>query len=610
MISDKILQTRLLLFLLILSLSHLPLFAQKLTVESMQLLSNDVTAMTNQRQDLNGEYAGIVKVQLAVDGAKFEGNVIEQTKHETGEYWVWLAKDTKRMKIYAPGYLPLELNFYKSYGIKIEPKRTYQLVVASSSVVAPQSDNKGFLAFEVEPKNATLSIDGSKVGLLDGQYSNLVKQGSYEYEVTADGYESQSGRVQVTDQTQPVVVRLQSLMSTLLVSCATAGAEIYLDGQLRGKAPQTLTLLKGSHQVEARLEGYRSFREDISVSEKESRRLDIPSLTLLTGSLRVNYMPLGSDVYVDSKKLGVTPSTFREVAVGNRKVEVRKDGYTTAQVNAMVKENETADLSGNLTVASTPTQNNSVTQSGYETFSESYSSSDGIELFMVKGLSFVVSFRMVRVEGGTFTMGATSEQGSDAFDDEKPAHQVTLSSFWIGQCEVTQELWEAVMRDNPFGVNGKGLPMVDVSWNDCQNFIKKLNQLTGKQFRLPTEAEWEYVARGGSKCIGYKYSGGNDLGAVSWYDKNSGDKRHEVGKKQPNELGLYDMSGNVLEWCSDRYGKYGNSSQTNPTGPSFGSYHIIRGGSWDDDAGRCRVSIRYYYSPNYHSSRIGLRLAM
>ena len=217
---------------------------------------------------------------------------------------------------------------------------------------------------------------------------------------------------------------------------------------------------------------------------------------------------------------------------------------------------------------------------------------------------------MVYVEGGTFMMGATSEQGSDAYDREKPAHQMTLSSFSIGKYEVTQEEWEAVMGSNPSYFKGKKLPVEKVSWDDCQKFIRKLNQLTGKQFRLPTEAEWEYASRGGSMSRGYKYAGGNNLGSVAWYDDNSGNKTHEVGKKQPNELGLYDMSGNVWEWCQDWYGDYSSSSQTNPTGSSSGSYCVYRGGSWSDLARFCRVSYRDGDAPGFHIYDLGLRLAL
>ena len=222
-----------------------------------------------------------------------------------------------------------------------------------------------------------------------------------------------------------------------------------------------------------------------------------------------------------------------------------------------------------------------------------------------------VSFTMIAVDGGTFTMGATSEQGSDYDDDERPTHQVTLSSFAIGQTEVTQELWQAVMGSNPSNFKGAKRPVESVSWNDCQTFITKLNQLTGKKFRLPTEAEWEYAARGGKNSKGYKYAGSNAIDDVAWYDGNSGET-HEVAKKKPNELGLYDMSGNVWEWCQDWYGSsyYSNSPQTNPTGPSSGSDRVLRGGSWFSSAGRCRVSYRSSSYPDNRFSYDGLRLAL
>jgi len=178
-----------------------------------------------------------------------------------------------------------------------------------------------------------------------------------------------------------------------------------------------------------------------------------------------------------------------------------------------------------------------------------------------------VEFEMVYVEGGTFTMGGTSEQGSDAFDDEKPTHRVTLSAFHIGKYEVTQGLWREVMGSNPsLNKAGDDYPVERVSWEDCQEFVRKLNARTGLKFRLPTEAEWEYAARGGRKSRGYKYSGSNSLGDVAWYEANSGGGTHPVGRKSPNELGLYDMSGNVWEWCQDWYGDYGSSSQTDPAG--------------------------------------------
>ena len=224
-----------------------------------------------------------------------------------------------------------------------------------------------------------------------------------------------------------------------------------------------------------------------------------------------------------------------------------------------------------------------------------------------------VEFKMIKVEGGTFSMGATSEQGSDAEGDEKPVHSVTLSDYYIGETEVTQELWVAVMGSNPSYFKGNNQrPVECVSWKACQKFIKKLNRLTGKEFRLPTEAEWEYAARGGkySKDYVYKYSGSNNADEVAWCARNSRDATHPVKTKKANELGLYDMSGNVWEWCNDRWGCYQSNSQTNPTGPSKGGGRVIRGGSWSNYSWDVRVSYRNYSTPSSRGDNFGLRLAL
>lgn len=218
-----------------------------------------------------------------------------------------------------------------------------------------------------------------------------------------------------------------------------------------------------------------------------------------------------------------------------------------------------------------------------------------------------VSFNMILVESGTFQMGSTTNS------NEQPVHSVTLTNdYYMGETEVTQELWQAVMGSNPSSYTGTQRPVECVSWNDCQSFITKLNSLTGLTFRLPTEAEWEFAARGGNQSQGYTYSGSNTIGNVACYSGNYSSGHNVVKSKSPNELGLYDMSGNVYEWCQDWYGSsyYSSSPSTDPTGPASGSYRVLRGGSWSNNATLCRVAYRYNSTPSNTVNYYGFRLAL
>ena len=227
-------------------------------------------------------------------------------------------------------------------------------------------------------------------------------------------------------------------------------------------------------------------------------------------------------------------------------------------------------------------------------------------------------FNMVSIEGGTFNMGAEIRDG-DEDSDEIPVQQVTLSAFTIGETEVTQGLWQAVMGNLPCSFDGDNHPIKDISWDDCQDFIKKLNELTKRHFRLPTEAQWEYAARGGNLSKGYKYSGSNDISEVAWYSENAWDKgkespdfgNHPVGSLKPNELGLYDMSGNVWEWCQDNYSRYDGTPKKDPQGPqnSQKSFRVNRGGSWDYIASSARSCNRRNRTPDFRNFNLGMRLA-
>jgi formylglycine-generating enzyme required for sulfatase activity len=289
-----------------------------------------------------------------------------------------------------------------------------------------------------------------------------------------------------------------------------------------------------------------------------------------------------ADVYVDDKLVGQTPLML-DLIIGQHEVKVVKGNLGIEPQTVTIAEGKTENL--NLTLVEVKPKNK-----------------DFVET--VKGLNM----KLIFVEGGTFQMGATSEQGSDAESDEKPVHSVTLDSYYIAETEVTQAQWRAIMGTNPSNFSGDNRPVEKVSWDDAQEFCRKLSQLTGKTYTLPTEAQWEYAARGGKKSKGYKYSGRNSINDVAWYNDNSRSMTHSVKQKQPNELGLYDMSGNVWEWCSDWYGDYSSSNQTNPTGPSSGSFRVLRGGSWYDNAGYCRVSSRVSNDPSSRYDIMGFRL--
>ena len=289
-------------------------------------------------------------------------------------------------------------------------------------------------------------------------------------------------------------------------------------------------------------------------------------------------------------------------APSDLQIRLSKEAVAAASnANDVIQDNvSTSSTSSSSTQSAT-------TSSDFSSISSVSSGNNEISIPVKNG----ITIDMVKVEAGTFMMGATYEM-QKPYDDEKPVHQVTLTNnYYMGKYEVTQSLWQVVMGSNPSKFKGDDLPVERVSWNDCQEFISKLNSMTGRKFRLPTEAEWEYAARGGKKSRGCQYSGSSNISKVAWYDDgNSGRKTHPVGTKQANELGIYDMTGNVLEWCQDRYSSYLSSSQTNPIGANSGSHRVRRGGSWDYAAVYCRSSYRYSDRPDRRNGDLGFRLVL
>ena len=591
-----------LLFLLFV-LQTIAALSQKLQVESFKIAENDISAQTQPRKDLNDRNCALVKVQFVGIISEVEGNVVKPLVNHGNETWVYMPQGSRLLKILTQSYLPVMVTF-ADYGVeKLESNRTYVLVLVKPNGQNDPVDAGGnFYAISVQPKDAKVTVDGVlQESSSDGEYSAMLPYGTHTYKVEAGGYISKSGSFSVSSgDMAPISVSLVPALATVSVTCPTPAVSLYIDKKSVGNVPWSGSLKEGMHLVEVKKNGYHCQQKTIQLSQQQKLDVAFGELIAIQGNLSVNYKPFGAEVYVDGKKLGQSPRVFNGLLVGNHQVEVRKDGYTTDKKSVTISEGQTMSISGTLA------SNTAFSSNGYASSSSVSSGGNEISIPVKNG----ITIDMVKVEAGTFMMGATSEM-QNPFDDEKPVHQVILTNnYYMGKYEVTQALWQEVMGSNPSYFKGDDLPVEQVSWDDCQEFIGKLNSMTGRKFRLPTEAEWEYAARGGKKSRGYQFSGSSNISDVAWYTDNSGSKTHPVGMKQSNELGLYDMTGNVWEWCQDWYGSYVSSSQTNPTGDVSGPRRVGRGGSWYYNARFCRSSFRYRDDPDRRIYFLGLRLVL
>ena len=444
-----------------------------------------------------------------------------------------------------------------------------------------------YVVFEVEPKNAVVMIDNQPHTLQEGAMMIVLPSGTYNYTISAAGYHSESSSFTVAGSKVEKRISLRADNATVTLT-APNNAEILINGNKRGVGSWSGTLASGTYIFESYKAGHRNGKLTKTISSTPaSQSYTLPAPTPVTGALTITSVPLMADVALDGMPVGRTPLDLKEVLTGGHLVTISKVGYNTYTQTVAVAEDKTTTLNATLSKQTTTTATTTTTAQ-----------------------AATPNIDMVYVKGGTFTMGGTAEQGADAEVVEKPAHSVTLSGFYIGKYEVTQAQWKAIMGTNPSNWKGDNLPVENVSWNDVQEFISKLNVQTGKKYRLPTEAEWEYAARGGNQSKGCKYSGSNSISNIAWYDANSNKMTHIVGQKSPNELGIYDMSGNVCEWCQDLFGMYSSSSQTNPTGPSSGLARMVRGGCWVTSEDGCRVSYRCNYNQNSRYSFCGFRLAL
>lgn len=536
-ITFKVGKIRKVFALFILLLFSISVYSQELHVKSFGIAESDLSAQTQPRKDLNDKNCALVKVQFVGGISEIEGNVITPLIKHGNETWVYMPQGSRQMKVLTQSFLPVMVTFV-DYGIeKLESNRTYVLILTKPMSIIEQK--KQALIIKYSPSSATVLVDNKMVRGTNGVAKVVLPVGQHSYIVASDGYESEEGTVKLKAAAPS---NLQITLSKETNTISTSTNDVATQHIVRNQ------IVKFSGKV-------------VDINGQPV----IGAVVEETGTKNISVTDIDGNFIIKAKSSSIT-------------VTVTFLGCVPKQVKLTEGTKEEITLIE-------------------ETYKKQPSSSASSITIPVKD---GISIEMVKVEGGTFMMGATPEM-KNSWTEERPIHQVTLTNdYYIGKYEVTQSLWCALMDNNPSYFKGDNLPVEQVSWDDCQKFINKLNDITGRKFRLPTEAEWEYAARGGKKSRGYQYSGSNKISDVAWYSSNSEHKTQPVGLKLANELGLYDMSGNVDEWCFDRFGFYSALSQTNPLGADDGICRVYRGGSWEQTAGFCRSSDR----SNYGTSKI------
>lgn len=521
--------------------------SQELHVKSFGIAESDLSAQIQSRKDLNDKNCALVKVGIGLQGVQFEGNVVGQVVNNVGEYWVYMPQGSRMLKVKHPYYPPIIVTFANYSMEKLESNRTYELMLTVSGGI--QSSQTQTLTIKYTPIEATVLVDNKRIKGSDGVAMANFPIGQHSFVVFCDGYESEEGMVK-------------------LKASAPSNLQITLSKEAKTALASTMGK-EATNQNSVNSQNVKFFGKVVDVNGEPI----IGAAIKENGTDNWAITDMEGNFFIDAKSPTVT-ITVLYVGWQSKQVELtagHKEQITL--IENKKKESETAN-------------------------SISIPVKDGINIEMIK------------VEAGTFMMGATKEV-KEPYKIELPAHEVLLTEdYYIGKYEVTQALWNVVM-DSKYSTNdGDLLPKNYVSWNDCQEFIEKLNKITGLKFRLPTEAEWEYAARGGKKSKRYLYSGSNNVLDVAWYDGNSSNKRHPIGTKQANELGIFDMGGNVSEWCQDLWGQYQNDSQINPLGSSAGTKHVLRGGNYFFDIRICYLSYRMFAESNNKDASAGFRLAL
>ena len=556
-------------------------FAQSISISSFKLLDTDLTANTagTMEMDQNGETAALIKVVTTQTGFTFDGGAmgIVKTKQTPSEVWVYIPRGSKKISIKHP-QLGVLRDYY--FPVAIEAARTYEMVLVAGEVktIVKQAGTSQYVVFQLNPENAQVEIDGIVLETNKGIATKMMKFGTYNYRVQAPNYLPEAGNVTVNDPTDKHVVNVSLKPNFSVVTLKVENeSEIWVNGERKGIGSWTGNLSPGTYEFEARKQNHRSvsLTQDILISS-EPQIIVLQAPIPVFGKAEINSTPAMADIYIDGKEYGQTPQLVTDLPVGQHQLRITKQGFRDYSSLLDIKENEITSLTAQL------------------------EESKNILTIMAGD----ICFNMIFVEKGACEMIFDKYISPSTIKNLNV--NVNLSSFYIGETEVTQELWESIMGMNPSKHKNKNAPVENVNWYDCQKFIKKLNKLTGLEFRLPTEAEWEYAALGGNLSHDYVYSGSNDINEVAWYDENTWQTTCEVKQKKPNELGIFDMSGNVAElvdWYLNPFPLW-NAKERKRLYPT-------RGGSWKDAEKYCSIRKRCGYTLTTEKyDDIGLRVVL
>lgn len=617
------------------------------------------------RYDMNGDLCGMLIVRTGIEGMNIDSPMKHRQINKEGEYWIIISPGCWYVDLKKTEYVTHMVDFNKSIG-KIKPGKVYEMSVDSKTKQAGHT-----LVVISEPGDAEKWLDGK---LLGKDKSFQISKGEHKLEVKKEGFQKYEKNINIT---KPVttfedIVLKPKLPAAVFINSNPEGAKVFIDGLKLGITPVKNFYDEGNYTIKIEKESYETINEKITITEPETKK----NYTLqdIRAVITIKTYPNATIKFNDkSFKGGITDYKISpqvlQINVEMPKAETIEKVVTLRPKSEKMLEIYPQVETGTIQVITIPTDAKielngdagehyiaigretftdvpigeyelKVTADGHKTYKENFhleaDATKRKQVTLEEGSD--IPANMVFVKGGTFQMGS-----NDGDSDEKPIHTVTVDDFYISKYEVTQKEWKVVMGNNPsnfgkltgfLGLVKKDLesnPVENISWYDAVKFCNKKSEMEGLEkcykgtgenikcdfsmngYRLPTEAEWEYAARGGveSDNFNYRYAGSNKIDEVAWYYENSESKTHPVGQKQPNELGIYDMNGNVWEWCNDWYDSdyYEDSPEDNPRGPKGGKYSVLRGGSWINYYNGCRVTLRYRknrLSGNYND---GFRLS-